>query len=100
MLALEPADQVAWMELRERASKGDQDTSAVLLKFLDQHPELKTRWADLSRMALIVWLQLVAGSDLVALESIEAKVREVLASVWQDPDDPLEGLLAQRVGIS
>ena len=90
-------DHATWLQLRERASRGDRE-AAALLPFLEQHPELRDRLGDLSQLSLSGWLDLVAGSDDAAKGSRHAKVRQLAESLRRDTTDPLEELLAWRVG--
>ena len=82
-----------------RASRGDREAAAALLTLVDQHPELRSRWGDLSRIALNRWLTLVAGTDEVALKALHAEVMDVIRSLRSDSADSMEDLLARRVGM-
>ena len=82
-----------------RASRGDREAAAALLTLVDQHPELRSRWGDLSRVALTRWLTLIAGADAVALKALHAEVMDVIRSLRSDSADAMEDLLARRVGM-
>lgn len=45
------------------------------------------------------WLTLVAGADEVALKALHAEVLDLTRSLKNDISDPMEDLLAQRVGM-
>ena len=95
---LSPGVQTMWHQLRVQASRGDREAAATLLPFLEQHPELKERLADLSNVALSGWLDLMAGDDDAAKGVPKAKVEKLAESLRRDMTDPLEKLLALRVG--
>ena len=88
-IPLPPAEEATWLQLRERASRGDQEAAAALLPYLDKYPELQTRWGDLSRVALSRWLELLAGKDEVAIKATHGKVLALVASVQLSTADPL-----------
>lgn len=96
---LPPGELAKWNELRLRASRGDRGAAAELLPLIDQHPELKSRWGDLSRIALNRWLTLIAGTDEVALKALHTEVMDLIRSLRSDAADPMEDLLARRVGL-
>ena len=96
---LPPTELANWNELRLRASRGDREAAAALLPVVDQHPELRSRWGDLSRIALTRWLTLIAGTDEVALKALHAEVMDVIRSLRSDSADSMEDLLARRVGM-
>ena len=96
---LPPTELARWNELRLRASRGDREAAAELLPLIDQHPELRSRWGDLSRIALTRWLTLIAGTDEVALKALHAEVMDVIRSLRSDSADSMEDLLARRVGM-
>ena len=95
-----PAAELAkWNELRLRAGRGYREAAAELLPVVEQHPELQSRWGDLSRIALNRWLTLIAGTDEVALKALHAEVLELIRSVRSDSAGQMEDLLARRVGL-
>ena len=96
---LSPDELETWKALRERASRGDQEAAEQLLPILDRHPQLQTRLGDLSKRALNLWLDLVAGHDEVAKQATHAQVLDLIGSLQQNKTDPLERLLTQRVGL-
>ena len=96
---LSPEQRAKWRQLRDQASRGDREAAAALLPFMDEHPHLKERLGDLSRLALNRWLELVGGRDEAAVRATHGKVVQLVDSLRQDATDPLEGLLAQRVGL-
>jgi len=96
---LPPIELARWNELRLRASRGDREAAAALLPLIDQHPELKSRWGDLSRIALNRWLTLIAGTDEVALKALHAEVMDLIRPLRSDTADPMEDLLVRRVGL-
>ena len=96
---LSPEERETWQELREQSSRGDREAAAALLPFLDAHPQLQDRLGDLSRLALNQWLELVGGRDAVAVRATHGKVMQLVDSLRQDASDPLEELLARRVGL-
>jgi len=98
-IRLTPVEQEQWQHLSEQASRGDREAAAALLPFLDAHPQLQNRLGDLSRLALNQWLELVGGRDAVAVRATHAKVVQLVDSLRQDGADPLEELLARRVGL-
>lgn len=95
---LTPDEREIWQLLSEQTSRGDREAAAALLPFLDEHPQVRDRWGDLSRLALTSWLDLVAGRNEIGKGTIHAKVLRLIDSLRRDADDPLERLLAQRVG--
>ena len=98
-IRLTPVEQEQWQHLSEQASRGDREAAALLLPFLDEHPQLKERLGDLSRLALNRWLELVGGRDAVAVRATHGKVVQLVDSLRQDASDPLEELLARRAGL-
>ena len=96
---LSPDEKKTWVQLRERASRGDREATTELLPFLDQHPQLQEQLGDLSKVALNRWLDLVAGRDEIAKRTTHAKVKELIGSLQQNKDDPLEQLLARQIGL-
>ena len=96
---LSPDENETWRQLRERASRGDPEATEQLLPFLDRHPQLQTRLGDLSRHALNRWLDLAAGRDEAAKQATHAQVMELIGSLQQNKDDPLEQLLTRRIGL-
>ena len=92
-------ERETWQQLRDQASRGDREAAALLLPFLDEHPQLKERLGDLSRLALNRWLELVGGRDAVAVRATHGKVVQLVDSLRQDAADPLEELLARRAGL-
>jgi len=98
-IPLPATDKSTWQDLRLRASRGDREAAEALLPLLELHPLLRSRWGDLSRVALTHWLTLICGQDEVALRAMHAKVIEIVQSLRRDTADPLEELLARRVGL-
>lgn len=98
-IRLTPVEREQWQQLCEQTSRGDRTAAAALLPFLDAHPQLQDRLGDLSAYALNRWLELVGGRDAVAVRATRGKVWRLIDSLRQDATDPLEVLLARRVGL-
>lgn len=98
-IPLSAEDRAMWQQLCEHSSRGDREAAKALLPFLEKHPHLKERWGDRSRRALTQWLGLIAGRDEITLQVTYLKVLQLVESLRRDATDPLERLLAQRVGL-
>lgn len=96
---LTPKEQETWQQLCEQSSRGDREAAAALLPFLEEHPQVKDRLGDLSKLALKSWLDLVAGRNEVGKRTIHAKVLGLVGSLRRGAADPLDRLLTQRVGL-
>ena len=65
--------------------------------YLDAHPEVWQRGGDLARHAQEVWLDLLAGPDLLVAESVRRKLDELRAELGGPSPGPVEALLIDRV---
>ena len=88
------------MELARRAGGGDKDSRARLREILDHNPELWKAAGDAGAFAVREWVELVAGGNALAAESIPRKLAELKASLAGPSAAPLERLLIDYVGVT
>ena len=87
-------------ELREllgRAEQGDQTILPALRRLLDLAPHLWQYCGDVARDAGAVWVDLIAGRNLMVRESLTRKAAALKAELAGASAPPLERLLAERV---
>ena len=92
-------DENAWQQLSKRASRGDREAATALMPILDSNPQLVDRWSDLSRVALNRWLDILSGGNELTKKATHIRILELVRSVRQFDNDPLEKSMAQRIGI-
>ena len=95
-----PTDALVFEGLAEvvaRARQGDRTALPLLRHYLDAHPDVWQRCGDLARVARDLWVDLLAGPDLVVAESVRRKLDEMTAELGLSSPGPLEGLLVERV---
>jgi hypothetical protein len=96
-----PADTLERVQaLVDRAVKGDRTVLPELSHVLDRHPEMWRDCGDLALQATEAWLKLTAGNDLLALESLRRKAKELNHEIAGEHPSPLERLLAERVAAT
>jgi hypothetical protein len=83
--------------LVKRAEQGDESALPTLRAALDANPWIWERYGDLSRQSQAAWLQLIAGQNLLLLESVERKAEQLWAELAGPGPSPLERLLVERV---
>jgi hypothetical protein len=81
----------------DRAQKGDTSVLPELRAWLDSHPDIWKQAGDLALHAQECLLNLVAGQDLFARESILRKLSEIKLELA--PSSCLEKLLADRIAL-
>jgi hypothetical protein len=84
-------------ELVSRAQAGDRSVLPELRAFLDDNPSVWSQTDDLAVQAQELWLQLLAGKDLLLEESVRRKLEELRVELAGCSPSPLEQLLVQRV---
>jgi hypothetical protein len=84
----------------ERARGGDADSLPAARLALDADPAIWRDYGDLAAHARRSWIALIAGPDLVLMESLGRKLAEMEAELAGPAASPLEVLLVGRIGIS
>jgi hypothetical protein len=80
-----------------RAEQGDESVLGELRAALDVNPWVWQRYGDLAQQSQAAWLQLVAGKNLLLLESTRRKAEQLRAELAGPGPSPLERLLVERV---
>ena len=83
--------------LVERAEGGDASVMGELRVALDANPWVWERYGDLAKQSQGAWLQLVAGRNLLLLESARRKAEQLRAELAGPAPSPLERLLIERI---
>jgi hypothetical protein len=83
--------------LVERAEQGDETVLGELRAALDVNPWVWERYGDLAQQSQGAWLQLVAGRNLLLLESARRKAEQLRAELAGPAPSPLERLLIERI---
>ena len=83
--------------LVERAERGDESVLGELRAALDVNPWVWERYGDLAKQSQGAWLQLVAGNNLLLLESARRKAEQLRAELAGPAPSPLERLLIERI---
>ena len=87
-------------ELREliaRAKQGDRTVLPALMQLLDGTPDLWKYCGDIAREAEALWIDLIAGHDLLVRQSLKRKVADMKLELSGPAATPLERLLVDRV---
>ncbi len=66
-------------------------------KILDDDPELWEQYSDLAAVAREKWIEIIAGTNLLAAESLRRRVEAMHAELAGDDPLPVIRLLAERV---
>jgi hypothetical protein len=83
--------------LVQRAEGGDESVMPELRVALDANPWCWQRYGDLAQQSMAAWLQLVAGKNLLLLESAQRKAEQLRVELAGPAPSPLERLLVERV---
>jgi hypothetical protein len=100
MEQLTAEEQERLYALLEKAQKGDSSVVEELKVVLDRHPSIWQRCGDLAGQALAAWMNLAAGENLLAKESLQRKVEAMRSELGGPAPSPLEKLLVERIVIS
>jgi hypothetical protein len=92
-----PTDTEEVEAMVARARSGDREVLPRLKQFLDDHPEVWRRGGDLARQSMEMWINLIAGSDLIVGESLCRKVAALSTELAGPASTVLERLLVERV---
>ena len=84
-------------QLVRRAEGGDETALPELRVALDANPWCWQRYGDLAQQSMAAWLQLIAGSNLLLLESARRKAEQLRAELAGPAPSPLERLLIERI---
>jgi len=84
-------------ELTGRAQRGDRAVLPDLMRVLDARPALWKHCGDIAREAEALWVDLIAGGDLLVRQSLKRKVADMKAELAGPAAPPLERLLVDRV---
>ena len=84
-------------QLVQRAEQGDETVLPELRAALDVNPWVWQRYGDLAKQSQAAWLQLVAGRNLLLLESARRKAEQLRAELAGPAPSPLERLLIERI---
>ena len=83
--------------LVQRAEQGDESVLGELRAALDVNPWVWERYGDLAQQSQAAWLLLVAGRNLLLLESARRKAEQLRAELAGPAPSPLERLLIERI---
>ena len=83
--------------LVQRAEGGDETVLGELRVALNANPWVWERYGDLAKQSQGAWLQLVAGNNLLLLESARRKAEQLRAELAGPAPSPLERLLIERI---
>jgi hypothetical protein len=83
--------------LVQRAEQGDETVLGELRVALDANPWVWERYGDLGRQSQAAWLLLIAGRNLLLLESTQRKAAQLRAELAGPQPSPLERLLVERI---
>jgi hypothetical protein len=83
--------------LVQRAEQGDESVLGELRAALDVNPWVWERYGDLAQQSQGAWLQLVAGNNLLLLESARRKAEQLRGELAGPAPSPLERLLIERI---
>ena len=83
--------------LVDKANAGDRPALAGLRRLLDDHPEIWETVGDLAARAERAWIELIAGEDALAVESVRRQVAELKAKLNGPHATPTEQLLVDQV---
>jgi hypothetical protein len=93
-----PAAQVQKLaELVRRAEQGDTSVLPALRKALEDDASLWAEYGDLALQAQESWLNLLAGKNLMLLESVRQKMKDLREELGGGKPSPLEMLLVERI---
>ena len=84
-------------QLVERAEQGDASVMGELRAALDVNAWVWEDYGDLARQSQAAWLQLVAGKNLLLLESAQRKAEQLRAELAGPAPSPVERLLVERI---
>jgi len=87
-------------KLVERANGGEQWAILRLRKFLDANPSFWREAGDLAAVAERSWLELVVGTDLLAVESAKRKLAEMKAELKGSHPTRTESLLVDVIAVA
>ena len=83
--------------LVQRAEQGDESVLPELRAALDANAWVWERYGDLSQQSQAAWLQLIAGKNLLLLESARRKAAQLRTELAGPEPSPLEWLLVERI---
>ena len=78
-------------QLVRRAEAGDETVLGELRAALDVNPWVWERYGDLAKQSQAAWLQLIAGKNLLLLESTQRKAAQLRAELAGPGPSPLKG---------
>ena len=84
-------------QLVERAEQGDASVMGELRVALDANPWVWERYGDLAKQSQAAWLLLIAGRNLLLLESTQRKAEQLRAELAGPEPSRLERLLVERI---
>jgi hypothetical protein len=93
----EPLDSIE--DLRGLVARARTDPAALpeLRRALDLHPEIWRRVGDLAARAEQLWVELIAGPDVLAREALLHHLEALKVELAGPSPSPLERLLVERV---
>jgi len=95
-----PDRHALFLRLIERANGGDQDALRHLGAFLDQNPWLWQRAGDLTAATESAWVNLLAGQNALASESIKRRVAGLKRELEGEQPTRLEALLVEQIAVT
>jgi hypothetical protein len=94
---IDPAAVEHLQRLVRQAEDGDREALPALRAALDACPEAwRTYCGDLAALAEAAWLKLIAGDNLMLLETVRRQLAEVRAELAGPDPRPLEKILVDR----
>jgi hypothetical protein len=83
--------------LVQRAEQGDESVLGELRAALAVNPWVWERFGDLGQQSQAAWLQLIAGKNLLLLESTRRRAEQLRGELAGPGASPVERLLVERV---
>lgn len=99
-LPAKPSEPPLLAELRalnRRAKQGDASALPRLREILTEHPAIWRHAADLEKVVVREWSELLAGDDPLSREALRLKAEELRAQLEGEQPTPLEQLLVGQV---
>jgi hypothetical protein len=100
LICPEPEPLLTMQALIDRARGGDHTVLPQLRDLLDRDPRLWQEVGDMARQAEAIWIDLIAGPDLLVRESLQRQLAQIRQEVAGPNPSALERLLAERIAIN
>jgi hypothetical protein len=86
--------------LLKKANGGDAEAIQQLHTFVKNNPEIWKVVGNMGLHAKTAWIELIAGSDRLMVESLNGTFVERVSSLMTDTGSPLERMSAERVALT